>query len=77
MIFLAVALAGCGTTVYDVQPYGQDQFVIYSKSKNAAEARSKSIEAANAHCAQNSKSMQPMKIQKVARRQFEFAFTCK
>ena len=77
VFLLSVVLTGCGTKVYDVQAYGPDQFVIYSKSKDAAEARSRSLEAANAHCAQMSKSMQPLKNQKVARRQFEFAFTCK
>lgn len=72
-----IMLAACGATVYDVQPYGTDQFVVFSKSKNSAESRSKSIEAANAYCAGKSQAMQPIKSDKVARRQFEFIFTCK
>lgn len=77
LITAPIALAACGTKVYDVQPYGQNQFVVYSKSKNMAESHTKSVEAANAYCAEKSKSMQPVKSDKVARRQFEFVFACK
>ena len=72
----SLALVACGTKVYDVQQYGPGQFVIFSKSRNQAAARSESLEAANNYCAQRSGSMKPIAADKVTRAQFELVFTC-
>jgi hypothetical protein len=75
ILAIALGIAGC-STISDVQPYGQDTYVIYTKVRNVAAGQEQAVTKANAYCSQSGRSMRPIEHKKIARRQFEFTFKC-
>jgi putative hemolysin len=78
LLIASISIAACSSTPKQtVQPYGPDQFVIYTMSKSAAKAHQVAVERANKYCTDAGKQMNPVSDKKIARRQFEFRFSCK